>query len=182
MSGPGEGAKRGKSSPSRLALLGFQGRLLVGSGKVLKIYDLGMRQLLRKAQNEVSPNLIVGLQTQGSRIIVSDVQESVTYCVYKHQDNKIIPFADDMISRWTTSTYMVDYETVAGGYKFGNFWIVRCPKKASDESDEDPAGGHLLHESDAPLQTRPHNSLASTGNKLSLLYRGRDVLCVRVRH
>jgi splicing factor 3B subunit 3 len=145
--------------PAR-ALLGFQGRLLAGTGKSLKIYDLGMRQLLRKAQAEVAANLIVGLQTQGSRIIVSDVQESVTYCVYKYQDNKIIPFSDDMVPRWTTATTMLDYETVAGGDKFGNFWIVRCPKKASEESDEDPAGGHLLHE---------RSYLQGTPNRLELM-------------
>ena len=142
------------------ALLGFQGRLLAGMGRLLKIYDLGMRQLLRKAQADAAANLIVGLQTQGSRIVVSDVQESVTYAVYKYQDNKIIAFADDMIPRWTTATTMLDYETVAGGDKFGNFWIVRCPKKASDESDEDPAGGHLLHE---------RSYLQGTPNRLDLM-------------
>lgn len=149
-----------KTDEPPMALLGFQGRLLVGAGKTLRIYDLGMRQMLRKAQAEVVPNLITGLQTQGSRIIVSDVQESVIYCVYKHADNKIIPFADDTIPRWTTSTTMLDYETVAGGDKFGNFWIVRCPKKASEESDEDPAGGHLLHE---------RSYLQGTPNRLELM-------------
>ncbi|KAF8242261.1 hypothetical protein K440DRAFT_617699 [Wilcoxina mikolae CBS 423.85] len=149
-----------KTEEPPLALLGFQGRLLAGAGQFLKIYDLGMRQLLRKAQAEVASNLIVGLQTQGSRIIISDVQESVTYAVYKYQDNKIIPFADDMIPRWTTATTMLDYETVAGGDKFGNFWIVRCPKKASEESDEDPAGGHLLHE---------RSYLQGTPNRLELM-------------
>lgn len=135
-----------KTEEPPLALLGFQGRLLAGIGKSLKLYDLGMRQLLRKAQGDVAPNLVVGLQTQGSRIIVSDVQESVSYVVYKHDDSRLIPFADDMVPRWTTATTMLDYETVAAGDKFGNFWIVRCPKKASEESDEDPSGGHLIHE------------------------------------
>ncbi|TGZ84698.1 hypothetical protein EX30DRAFT_337186 [Ascodesmis nigricans] len=144
-----------KTDEPPLALLPFQGRLLAGAGKTLRIYDLGMKQLLRKAQAEVAPNLIMGLQTQGSRIIVSDIQESITYCVYKHADNKIIPFADDTIPRWTTATTMLDYETVAGGDKFGNLWITRCPKKASEESDEDPAGGHLLHER-AYLQGTPN--------------------------
>lgn len=129
-----------------LALLGFQGRLLAGIGRDLKIFDLGMKQLLRKAQGQVAPNLITGLQTQGSRIIVSDIQESVIYVVYKYQDNRLIPFVDDMVARWTSTTTMIDYETVCGGDKFGNLWIVRCPQKASDESDEDPAGGHLIHE------------------------------------
>jgi hypothetical protein len=48
-----------------MALLGFQGRLLAGVGKELRIYDLGMRQLLRKAQAEVVPTLIVGLANPG---------------------------------------------------------------------------------------------------------------------
>ncbi|POS86551.1 WD40 repeat-like protein [Erysiphe pulchra] len=138
-----------------LALLGFQGRLLAGVGKDLRIYDLGMRQLLRKAQAEVAPNLIVGLQTQGSRIVVSDVQESVTMVVYKFQENKLIPFVDDTIARFTTCTTMVDYETVAGGDKFGNLWLVRCPPKASEEADEEGSGAHLVHER-SYLQGAPH--------------------------
>ncbi|RPB25601.1 hypothetical protein L211DRAFT_822364 [Terfezia boudieri ATCC MYA-4762] len=143
-----------------LALLAFQGRLLAGIGNDLKIFDLGMKQLLRKAQGtSIAPNVIVGLQTQGSRIIVSDVQESVIYVVYKYADNRLIPFCDDMVARFTTCTTMVDYETVAGGDKFGNLWLVRCPAKASAEADEDPAGGHLLHE---------RSYLQGTPNRLEL--------------
>ena len=72
------------------ALLGFQGRLIAGVGNQLRIYDLGLRQLLRKCQAQVVANMVTGLQTQGSRIIVSDVQESVTYVVYKYQENQLI--------------------------------------------------------------------------------------------
>jgi splicing factor 3B subunit 3 len=129
------------------ALIGFQGRLAVGVGPDLRLYDLGMRQLLRKAQAlNACANMIVDLQTQGSRIICADVQESVTYVVYKFQDNHLIPFVDDVISRWTTASTMVDYETVAGGDKFGNLWLVRCPTKVSDEADEEGSGAHLIHE------------------------------------
>lgn len=128
------------------ALLAFQGRLLAGIGTDLRIYDLGMKQMLRKCQAQAATNVIVGLQTQGSRIVVSDIQDSVSYCVYKYQENKLIPFADDMIARWTTCCTMVDYETVAGGDKFGNLWMLRCPQKASEEADEDGSGAHLVHE------------------------------------
>jgi splicing factor 3B subunit 3 len=41
---------------------------------------------------------------------------------------------------------MVDYDTVAGGDKFGNFFINRLPANVSEESDDDPAGGRLLYE------------------------------------
>lgn len=168
-----------------MALLAFQGRLLAGIGKDLRIYDLGMRQLLRKAQAEVVPNLIVGLQTQGSRIIVSDVQESVFMVVYKFQENRLIPFVDDTIPRWTTCTTMVDYETVAGGDKFGNLWLLRCPAKASEEADEEGSGAHLLHERQY-LQGAPHRltlmahyfpqDIPMSIHKTSLVAGGRDCL------
>ncbi|KAF2396395.1 hypothetical protein EJ06DRAFT_483794 [Trichodelitschia bisporula] len=168
------------------ALLGFQGRVLAGIGPNLLIFDLGMRQLLRKAQalNAV-PNLLTGLDTQGSRIICSDVQESVTYVVYKQQENRLIPFVDDSISRWTSATAMVDYETTAGGDKFGNIWLVRCPQKASDEADEEGSGAHLLHER-AYLQGTPHRldlmvhfycqDIPTSIQKTSLVAGGRDLL------
>ncbi|RDL40402.1 uncharacterized protein BP5553_00381 [Venustampulla echinocandica] len=168
-----------------MALLGFQGRLLAGVGKELRVYDLGMRQLLRKAQSEVVPNLIVGLQTQGSRIVVSDVQESIVMVVYKFQENRLIPFVDDTIARWTTCTAMVDYETVAGGDKFGNLWLLRCPTKASEEADEEGSGAHLLHERQY-LQGAPHRltlmghfypqDIPMSIQKTNLVAGGRDCL------
>lgn len=128
-----------------MALIPFQGRLLAGVGKTLRIYDLGLKQLLRKSQADVAPQLIVSLQTQGSRIIVGDVQQGLTYVVYKHENNRLIPFADDTVHRWTTCTTMVDYESVAGGDKFGNLWIMRCPEKVSAETDEPGSEIHLMH-------------------------------------
>jgi splicing factor 3B subunit 3 len=144
-----------------LALLAFQGRMLAGVGRNLFLFDLGMRQLLRKSQalNAV-PTMLTGLQTQGSRIICSDIQESVTYVVYKHQNNTLIPFCDDSVARWTTATSMMDYETVAGGDKFGNLWLVRCPPKISEQADEQGAGSHLVHEK---------GYLGGTSNRVDLM-------------
>lgn len=144
------------------AMRAFQGRVIAGVGRDLRIYDLGMRQLLRKSQalNAV-PNMIIGIATQGSRIICSDSQESVTYCVYKYQDNRLIPFCDDTVPRYTScAPAMVDYETVAGGDKFGNLWLVRCPQKVSDEADEEGSGAHLVHDK---------GYLMGTGNRLELM-------------
>jgi splicing factor 3B subunit 3 len=127
------------------ALAAFRGRLAAGIGKTLLLYDLGLKQLLRKAQaDDVTPGLIVSLQTQGNRIVVGDVQHSVTMVTYRTESNTLIPFVDDMIARWTTCTAMVDYDSVAGGDKFGNFWIVRSPPEASVDADE-PGDYHLTH-------------------------------------
>ncbi|KAF4999590.1 hypothetical protein FGRMN_2338 [Fusarium graminum] len=124
-----------------MALVAFQGRLAAGIGKSLRIYDLGLKQLLRKAQVEAAPQLIVSLNTQGSRIVIGDLQQGVTMVVFDNEYEKLIPFIDDRIARWTTCTAMVDYESVVGGDKFGNLWIVRCPETASQEADD---GGNPL--------------------------------------
>lgn len=36
-----------------LAVMGFQGRLVAGVGKALRIYEIGKKKLLRKAENKV---------------------------------------------------------------------------------------------------------------------------------
>ncbi|KAJ3118747.1 Splicing factor 3B subunit 3 [Phlyctochytrium bullatum] len=92
------------------------------------------------------PNCIVTLHTQGYRIIAGDVQESVHYCVYIPQDNKIYIFADDTQIRWITTTTMLDYDTVAGGDKFGNIFVTRLAPEVSAEVDDDPSGNKLLFE------------------------------------
>lgn len=35
------------------AICGFQGRLLVGVGRMLRLYDMGKKKLLRKCENKV---------------------------------------------------------------------------------------------------------------------------------
>jgi hypothetical protein len=37
-----------------LAVMAFQGRLVAGVGKALRIYDIGKKKLLRKVENKVS--------------------------------------------------------------------------------------------------------------------------------
>lgn len=168
-----------------LALIPFQGKVLVGIGKILRAYDLGMRQLLRKSQAEVGPQQIVSLNAQGNRIIVGDIQHGVTFVAYKPVTNKLIPFVDDAVARWTTCTTMVDYESVAGGDKFGNVYLVRCPPKASEEADEEESGIHLtnarsyLHGTSRRLDLMCHfytQDIPTSVAKTSLIVGGQDVL------
>jgi splicing factor 3B subunit 3 len=126
-----------------LALLEFQGRLLVGMGPFLRIYDIGLKQLLRKCEENLDLNTIVALDTQGNRIVVGDMRNSLTYVVYKDDDNLLIPFADDPVARHVTSCVMLDYDTAAAGDRFGNIFILKCPKAVSDASDEDSHGVFL---------------------------------------
>ncbi|KAI9279118.1 CPSF A subunit region-domain-containing protein [Sporodiniella umbellata] len=167
------------------ALLAFQGRLLVGAGKSLRIYDIGKKKMLRKCETKNIPNSIVSLHTQGHRVIATDVQESVHYVIYKHADNRLVIFADDTIPRWMTGSTMVDYETVAGGDKFGNFFVNRLPGNVSHEIDEDTTGNRIYHEK-GYLQGAPNKveslceyftgDIITSLHKATLLAGGREVV------
>lgn len=126
------------------ALCGFQGRLLAGIGRILRIYDLGKKKMLRKCENKHIPNQICNIQTMGQRIYVSDVQESVFFVRYKRPENQIIIFADDTHPRWITATTLLDYDTIATADKFGNVSILRLPHSVTDDVDEDPTGTKSL--------------------------------------
>ncbi|RZF39376.1 hypothetical protein LSTR_LSTR000897 [Laodelphax striatellus] len=126
------------------ALCGFQGRLLVGVGKMLRLYDMGKKKLLRKCENKHIPNLIVKIMSMGQRVFVADVQESIYFVRYKRQVNQLIIYADDTQPRWITTATVLDYNTVATADKFGNIAVIRLPQSVSDEVDEDPTGNKAL--------------------------------------
>lgn len=167
-----------------IALLEFQGKLLAGVGERLRIYDIGQKQLLRKCELKMG-NLVVNLHTQGNRIIVGDAQQSLSFVVYKYSENLLIPFADDSQARHISCSTMVDYETVAGGDKFGNIWVVRCPDLASEEADKDDSGATLVHER-SYLMGAPHRlsllahfqigDIPTSIQKTQLVAGGRDIL------
>eukprot|EP00741_Cyanophora_paradoxa_P006525 tig00001024_g6316.t1 len=140
-----------------LALGNYAGRLLAGVGKTLRVYDLGKRKLLRKCENKGFPTTITNIICKGERIYVSDAQESVHYCKYKRAENQIYIFADDSAPRWMTTQCYLDYDTIGGGDKFGNIFILRLPAEVSDEVEEDPTGGFMRYER-AYLNGAPHKS------------------------
>jgi splicing factor 3B subunit 3 len=41
-----------------MALLAFQGRLVAGVGKSLRLYDMGKKKLLRKVENKVGSSFL----------------------------------------------------------------------------------------------------------------------------
>ncbi|XP_014663548.1 PREDICTED: splicing factor 3B subunit 3-like [Priapulus caudatus] len=126
------------------AMVAYQGRVLVGIGRLLRIYDLGKKKLLRKCENKHIPNYIVTIHLVGTRIVVGDVQESFHFVRYKRDENQLIVFADDTFPRWITCAALLDYDTIAGADKFGNVVTVRLPSDANDDVDEDPTGNRSL--------------------------------------
>lgn len=128
------------------ALCPYQGRLLVGLGQTLRIYDLGKKKLLRKCENKNFPNTIMSIHTYGDRIYIGEIQESFHYVKYRRDENQLYTFADDSCSRWLTATLHIDFDTMAGADKFGNVYFVRLPHDVSEEIEDDPTGGKIKWE------------------------------------
>ena len=127
------------------ALIGFQSRLLAGVGNSLTMFELGKKQLLKKTENRSFPNFIVSIEVAGDRIYVGDAQESFHFCSYRWEDNQLHVYADDMVSRYLTSSVQLDYNTMAGGDKFGNVFICRLSKDISKQIEDDPTGGKVVN-------------------------------------
>eukprot|EP00795_Rhopilema_esculentum_P001912 gene1912-16412_t len=126
------------------AVCAFQGRLLVSIGRIIRIYDIGKKKLLRKCENKRIPNFIINISVTGNRIVVHDIQESFHFLRYNPKDNNLVIFADDTNPRWLTCGCSLDYDTYAGADKFGNVFIVRLPPDARDDVEEDPTGVKAL--------------------------------------
>lgn len=171
------------------ALSPFQGRLLAGVGNVLRIYDMGKKKLLRKCENRDFPRMIKTLHTSGSRIIVGDISQSFLYVKYRHYENQLLIFADDTAPRWVTASCMLDYDSMAGGDKFGNVFICRLPQEIAQDVEEDPTAAHLQH---LPYKGAPHKvaeiiqfhvgEVITHLSKASLVPGGADVLLYATIH
>ena len=115
----------------------FGGRILAGVGKTLRIYDIGQKKLLRKAELKGLPTMVQSLHAMSAtRIVVGDMAESFHFVCYKRADNQLAIFADDTCPRWLTCACAVDANTLVGGDKFGNVFVVRLPQEVSDDVDD----------------------------------------------
>ena len=118
-----------------LALCGFMGRLAVGLGRSVRLFELGKKKLLRKCENKVFPSAVVRLDAVGPRLHVGDLMESIHFVRYHEGENVLTIFADEPLPRFTTSVCAVDFHCAAGTDKFGNMFALRLPADANDAAD-----------------------------------------------
>ena len=118
----------------------FQGKLLVGIGNLVRLYELGKKKLLKKCETKKLTSLVTGLNVNGQRIFVNTMNESIHVLRYKPNENQLYLFADDTLPRWLTCSTILDYNTIAGCDKFENFFVYRLPQGCDEESEEDPMG------------------------------------------
>lgn len=86
----------------------FQGQLLVGCGRSLRLYDLGKKKLLKKCENKLFPSVITRLQCSGDRIYVGDLTDSVHFVKYRRTENTFSIFADDTSPRYVCLSIQYD--------------------------------------------------------------------------
>ncbi|GMK57012.1 hypothetical protein CspeluHIS016_0308520 [Cutaneotrichosporon spelunceum] len=175
-----------KTDELPLAVAAFQGFLLAGIGKSLRLYEMGKKALLRKCENNGFPTGVVSIHVLGSRIIVGDAQESAFFCVYRTiPTRQLLIFADDSQPRWLTAICSVDYDTVCAADKFGNIFVNRLEERVSEKVDDDPTGAGILHEKGFLMGAAHKTDLVAHYNvgsivtsltKVSVAPGGRDVV------
>lgn len=129
-----------------LALAPFQGRLLVGVGNSLRLYEMGKRQLLRKCELRGLPTMVKTLQTAGDRAFVGDLMQSVQIIRYDTTANRLVLLASDPTPRPIAAQELLDWNTAAVGDKFGNLSVLRLPRGA-DSGAVDLTGTRALWDS-----------------------------------
>ena len=129
-----------------LSLVHFQGRLLVGVGKTVRLYEMGKRQLLKKCELRGMPTMVKTLQAAGDRAFVGDMMQSMQFIRYDSTANRLVLVAKDRNPRPITCQELLDINTVAVGDKFGNVTILRLPRGA-DAGAIDVTGTRALWDS-----------------------------------
>merc|ERR1719482_305946 len=126
-----------------LCLFPFEGRLLASVGKMLRIYELGKRKLLKKCEYKNIPEGIMWIHVKADRIYCADIRESFHILKYRRSDNQLFVLADDIAPRWMTCASVLDYHTMVGGDKFDNLFFARVPEECKDDEGGDLSGLRL---------------------------------------
>lgn len=143
------------------AMCQFQGRLLVGIEKTLRIYDLGKRKLLRKCENRSFPHYISTIHSMGDRIYIGDSNDGFQFVKFRKTHNQLVIYADDVLPRFTTCAEILDYNTMVGCDKFGNIYGSRVSGDVQDDIDN-PTGTKIFWDNTSYLNSAP--------NKLDLVF------------
>jgi splicing factor 3B subunit 3 len=128
-----------------MSLHAFQGQLLAGCGRHVRLFDMGKKKLLRKAELRAFPSGVQSLHSMGDRIYGGDLSDAFQFIKYRRSDRSLYTFAENSVPHFMTATCVVDYDTMAGGDKFGNIVVSRLPDDfaAGSEDVEDTSAASV---------------------------------------
>jgi len=128
----------------------FHGKLLAGIGTNIRLYELGKKKLLKKAELKGFHSGVNSLQVMGNRIFATDLSDSVHVLKYRNKEQTFFEYADDILPRWISTICVVDNRTVFAADKFESIFVIRLPERnfsagfflsfadIDEEIDEDP--------------------------------------------
>jgi len=119
------------------SLAPHKGKMLAGIGYMLRMYDIGKKQLLKKCEYKHLYMGVNNIFTFGERIFVTDLSDSFHLLKHKQRENQFVEIADDVLPRWITSAAVLDYHTLVGADKFQNIFVCRLPESVDEEINED---------------------------------------------
>ncbi|GFE54728.1 splicing factor 3b subunit [Babesia ovis] len=117
------------------AFAGYEGRLLAAVGKRIRLYSLGKKQLLLKAEHRTcSDHGFIWINSVGSRVFAGDIREGVQILRIKFYSEEAADFewvGGATGPRWLTCCAQLDYSTVIAGDKFDSIFVTRVPQEES---------------------------------------------------
>eukprot|EP01129_Flabellula_baltica_P016693 TRINITY_DN9028_c0_g1_i1.p1 TRINITY_DN9028_c0_g1~~TRINITY_DN9028_c0_g1_i1.p1 ORF type:complete len:1082 (+),score=177.39 TRINITY_DN9028_c0_g1_i1:13-3258(+) len=115
------------------SLCEFQGRLAVGAGNSLLLYDLGNKNLVKRCEYKGFKSPIKTIWEQSERLIVGEYQGSFHVMKYSYSENKFFDFAKDPNPRLISCGISWDENTIVGADKLGNIFVLKLPEYINDE-------------------------------------------------
>ena len=160
----------------------MNGQLLAGVGRAVRLYDFGKKKLLRKSELNGFPTMVNSLGVIRNRIYGGDASEGFQFVKYRASDRTMYVFAENVTSHYLTSSCIIDYDTMAGGDKFGNLLISRLPREFVEDVEDTSAATvntSVFNNSTNKLIDLAHfytGETITSVNKVSLMPGGAEVI------
>jgi len=154
-----------------LSMTQFNSKLLVGVGGLVRLYDFGKKQLLRKCEAKASGCPVRYLSAAGDRVYVGTLGESVKILKFDAVRGALNLVSRDAVPRNITSMCVLDADTVCAADRFGNIFVLRSPSNAVEET----LGASFWSDAHIPtLETLCHQHVGEvvTGMKRASLISG----------
>ncbi|EKE42344.1 hypothetical protein ENUP19_0388G0004 [Entamoeba nuttalli] len=111
----------------------FKGMVLAGVGNILRLYDIGLKSLLKKAEKRQFASDIAQLHVIGETILLTGVSDGFNLIRYNQINHKFDIYADSL-PRWVVTAAPLNQSTVLASDKFGEIFMYQLPKEIEEQA------------------------------------------------